>query len=540
MVTPSDPVHSSSAAISTTSMHLPATSQYATASAAVLEEMRVSVWKLAEFVFSDAIVACLRNVEEEASKENENDNDEGDERNSGTRSAAIAALRDDVWVGVRVVLAWMRSVSGKWWMRRQVVASASELWELIVKLRTLLRKMRDRLTEPSVDRIIVLQEDWTLRGFSPLKDIFSSKRFFETYVAQSGLRLIDICESGGRLKNDYSLRLECVTKEFETAIEDVALFKRIGDLVLYVDPSCKVEEELATSLQEKVCVHGSFSNDDRMKSAVEQTIEVVDGLDSANWLSDTILNADGTDSNSSSSLVLSSLQDRKKHLESFIQMDKSRTQYSASDVKGSILSPRNKPFTRLLFDTNCWVDDFDDIKKIIDSGWLVIVPLVVITELDGLKTGSVTSLAAKSLQALTYLESKLQSSASRPRNLILQTSRGTVLPYLSVRSEDWSSVELLEDTRTEEKVVDENSKACAAALAEVAATLANFSVRNIDDVLLRCCLKNQHIILQRNAAKMTETCLTGADVVVLVTHDVNLRLKARTLGITTCDFGEMQ
>ena len=86
------------------------------------------------------------------------------------------------------------------------------------------------------------------------------------------------------------------------------MFKRIGDLVLYVDPSCKVEEELATSLQEKVCVHGSFSNDDRMKSAVEQTIEVVDGLDSANWLSDTILNADGTDSNSSSSLVLSSLQ----------------------------------------------------------------------------------------------------------------------------------------------------------------------------------------------------------------------------------------
>jgi hypothetical protein len=117
-------------------------------------------------------------------------------------------------------------------------------------------------------------------------------------------------------------------------------------------------------------------------------------------------------------------------------------------------------------------------------------------------------LASKSAQALQYLEANLQSSTLRPRNLILQTSRGTALPYLSVRTEDWSS-----HSAGGEAPHGSN---------------ANFSVRSIDDVLLRCCLTNHQNLLQlrggRNISSYDGGVSTQPDGVVLVTHDVNVSM----------------
>lgn len=122
------------------------------------------------------------------------------------------------------------------------------------------------------------------------------------------------------------------------------------------------------------------------------------------------------------------------------------------------------------------------------TGWEVIVPLVVVTELDGLRSSPSPSVARSAKSALSQLSKSLHA-----REVRVQTSRGNFLadPDLNVRNEQ----------------------------IEFAGTIP---ARSLDDVILRTA------VWQTSSGPVSSDEAPGA---LLVTLDTNLRLKARAYGV---------
>ncbi|KAJ3113982.1 hypothetical protein HDU96_002674 [Phlyctochytrium bullatum] len=153
-------------------------------------------------------------------------------------------------------------------------------------------------------------------------------------------------------------------------------------------------------------------------------------------------------------------------------------------VGGKKVLALEKGMTPLVFDTNCYIGDLEGTREVVEAGWDVVVPLAIITELDGLSSAEGLLGEAAGL-ALSYLESLFQpgGGGARVGNVTLITAQNSVLPVLTIRTEEWGA-----------------------------------GVRGADDVLVRCAKKR------------------GA---VLVSNDVNLRLKARGMGVVTGSMEEV-
>jgi rRNA-processing protein FCF1 len=148
------------------------------------------------------------------------------------------------------------------------------------------------------------------------------------------------------------------------------------------------------------------------------------------------------------------------------------------ELKARMLSLKKKitidpSETVIIFDTNCYMQDFAIVKKIFDSRvWKIIVPLAVVTELEGLsQDGNVGNRAA---DCLLYLRQNVSKTFQ------LQTLRGTIMPTMTFLSEDWNS-----------------------------------SFSTADDVILEVCKFHANVCL--------------------ITNDINLRLKARTVNVPVLD-----
>ncbi|KAJ3406111.1 hypothetical protein HDV05_006175 [Chytridiales sp. JEL 0842] len=106
----------------------------------------------------------------------------------------------------------------------------------------------------------------------------------------------------------------------------------------------------------------------------------------------------------------------------------------------------SKEQTKLVVDTNVYIDHLEVVKGWVEAGWVVVVPLAVITELDGLTSSTLTTSTKLNLpilaqSALTYLETHLFNSS-----LKLVTSRNTQLSSLTFRTETFSSeIRVLDD-----------------------------------------------------------------------------------------------
>uniref|UniRef100_A0A8C7XFG0 Telomerase-binding protein EST1A n=1 Tax=Oryzias sinensis TaxID=183150 RepID=A0A8C7XFG0_9TELE len=161
----------------------------------------------------------------------------------------------------------------------------------------------------------------------------------------------------------------------------------------------------------------------------------------------------------------------------------------------------------LVPDTNGFIDHLEGLKKVLHCGsYIIVVPLIVITELDGLAKGQdtfggglahVRAVQAKARLAVAFLEKGFEAREPCLRAL---TSRGNQLESIAFRSEDTSGQQ-----------------------------------GNNDDVILSCCLhyckdkakdfmppqKNGTVRLQRE--------------VVLLTDDRNLRVKALTRNVPVRD-----
>ncbi|KAG2181784.1 hypothetical protein INT44_008599 [Umbelopsis vinacea] len=157
--------------------------------------------------------------------------------------------------------------------------------------------------------------------------------------------------------------------------------------------------------------------------------------------------------------------------------------------------------TPLVIDTNCFIGELANVKKVIQCAkWQIIIPLVVITELDGLRTNH-SALGTNAKEALAYLEqifSQNKSLATRQAHVRIQTSHNNFLHDISMRSEQfmWGETD-----------------------------------RNLDDLILSVCVWW--------AGQSTTETQPGARKVCLVTSDRNLSIKARARDIKVADISSL-
>ncbi|WWC70044.1 uncharacterized protein I206_103988 [Kwoniella pini CBS 10737] len=227
---------------------------------------------------------------------------------------------------------------------------------------------------------------------------------------------------------------------------------------------------------------------------------------------------------------LTALRNRRKELEGLLSTHAPRTTLKSKSKKRSNL--KIVPgYTMLLFDTNVLVDSLGLFSKIVESGiWSVIVPLPVVTELDGLSKEPGT-LGEKSKQSIKYLETNIKSNNNM--NLKIQTSKGNYLNDLSIRTElsnfgnFGSSSSILENGKEEDIKRTMDDKII---------NIANFSNENFID--RSSLLKTSSI--SKNSIKVNGGGVGDLDKVVVISNDRNLRLMARSKGLKGIDEKELQ
>ncbi len=170
----------------------------------------------------------------------------------------------------------------------------------------------------------------------------------------------------------------------------------------------------------------------------------------------------------------------------------------------------------LVLDTNVVMAPGRLLQELVESKrWTLIIPLAIITELDGLQNNSEpVGPAAKS--ALAYLEKSLKTHG---KWLKVQTSKGSYLPDLSIRFEEIDFGDSNDDP---------DSK-----------------LRSLDEVILRAISWHQAnfvdrlAILADNPSKERAKVTPATSKAVLLTLDRNLRLKARARGLPAASQGEL-
>ncbi|KAH9814891.1 hypothetical protein DFH28DRAFT_1082641 [Melampsora americana] len=201
----------------------------------------------------------------------------------------------------------------------------------------------------------------------------------------------------------------------------------------------------------------------------------------------------------------------------------------------------------LVFDTNILIGMLSIMKDLLESEqWTIIIPLVVITELDGLKKGnhSIGSqsnthqnhnnkdrLSLDATEAIKYLESSIKTKS---KWLKIQTSKGNYLRDLSIRNEKIN----FQDHNNHRSNFDQVG-------------FSTDHAYNLDDLVLRATMWqiehfNHPSIKPDQNAKTEEEFKEDhsskhqmAEKVVLVTLDRNLRLKARARGILAANEKEI-
>ncbi|KAG2235519.1 hypothetical protein INT48_003082 [Thamnidium elegans] len=92
--------------------------------------------------------------------------------------------------------------------------------------------------------------------------------------------------------------------------------------------------------------------------------------------------------------------------------------------------------TILVLDTNCFIGHIDHVRKLLESKkWTIIVPLVVVTELDGLRTNP-HRLGLVAQQGIELLQNTLAVKSNK-QLLRIQTSHNNFMNDISIRSEQF-------------------------------------------------------------------------------------------------------
>lgn len=177
-------------------------------------------------------------------------------------------------------------------------------------------------------------------------------------------------------------------------------------------------------------------------------------------------------------------------------------------------------FTVLVFDTNILLTSIDLFSELVAAEcWTIIVPLAVVTELDGLRRNP-TALGVAAAEVIDYLELAVRGYS---RFLKIQTSRGNYLKDLAIRNES----------------IDFGGGGASAL--DSSPSASHDIARSMDDVILRAVTWQRDHFTSRAALVNPRAVLDKRRVppdtaqVVLVTFDRNLRLKAGARGLDATD-----
>ncbi|ORX93911.1 hypothetical protein K493DRAFT_33230 [Basidiobolus meristosporus CBS 931.73] len=229
------------------------------------------------------------------------------------------------------------------------------------------------------------------------------------------------------------------------------------------------------------------------EEAEEEEEEKIDELEALNEMVEEIRkeihSKISLESDDSSNDTIDHLKARKDEL---LRLTELHSRMQLEDSRKSAHRIRLKAnYTIVIFDTNNFVSELRLIQRLHRTQKFVIsVPLVVFTELEGLKKNTKSTLGPKAQRALEWLESEfLQQRAQSKSYLRAQTSKGNFLRDITLRNEVWY----------------EQGESM------------NISARNAinDDIILQCCL----YFIQNDQEPGHH------NPVVLVTNDVNMRLK---------------
>ncbi|KAH8117438.1 hypothetical protein DFH11DRAFT_1817087 [Phellopilus nigrolimitatus] len=163
-------------------------------------------------------------------------------------------------------------------------------------------------------------------------------------------------------------------------------------------------------------------------------------------------------------------------------------------------------YTVLVIDTNILLSSLSMFSSLVESlRWTILVPLAVITELDGIAMNA-SPLGESAAAAIAYISAHVRTHAL---SLKVQTSRGNYLQNLNVRSEQ---IEFEADSWE----------------------------RSMDDLILRAAVwQDDHWVDRSSILNAEERDPSGAAKVVLISFDRNLRLKARGRQLDAADERDM-
>ncbi|GAA5879569.1 hypothetical protein JCM16303_003254 [Sporobolomyces ruberrimus] len=240
---------------------------------------------------------------------------------------------------------------------------------------------------------------------------------------------------------------------------------------------------------------------------------------------------DEDDEDENDSPAVKELKARRRQLKSVIRS--ARASRTTSSRKGSKLSaktaslPKVFPgFTVLVFDTNILLTSIKLFSELVEAEcWTIVVPLAVVTELDGLKRNA-TPLGIAAGEVIEYLE---QAVRTHSRYLKIQTSRGNYLKDLSIRNESIDFAAPSQDPTDGSDPLFSHDYA-----------------RSMDDVILRAAAWQKDHFTSRlglvNPRAIAEKKKVSPETaqVVLVTFDRNLRLKARARQLDATDEKELK
>lgn len=161
--------------------------------------------------------------------------------------------------------------------------------------------------------------------------------------------------------------------------------------------------------------------------------------------------------------------------------------------------------------------------------WSLVVPLAVVTELDGLRTKA-DNLGASATQAIKFLEDAIKTYST---NLKVQTSRGNYLRDLNIRRED----------------IDFGHPPSYSGGRKSAAT--DGGIKSMDDVIVNVAIWQKTNWLDRRALLGIKANNTADDKhfassgptpakTVLISSDRTLRLKGKARGLEVCDASALQ
>ncbi|XP_072514511.1 telomerase-binding protein EST1A [Salminus brasiliensis] len=416
------------------------------------------------------------------------------EEESMVRVSAFPADLRELLPSVKVWSDWMLGHPEQWNPPPYSIDGSPDVWQCLADLCNALARVyhgETPLYKADGDgegdeelRLLVLEEDRMLAGFVPLLAAPQEPCFTDP---QTDTAMASDCKRVTVLK--YFLEALCGQEEPLLAFKGG---KYISIAVSPV-PSQQVEDKSESQTHEQNEEDDVIVEESSLSASEGEIDEEIEG--------------DGSEDD------IRELRARRHALaHKLAQQQKRRDKIQAVLQTGGQLELEIRPFY-LVPDTNCFIDHLEGLRKLLACGtYILVVPLIVITELDGLAKGQESrdgdsagvggAAHARLVQecakaAVTFLEKGFEA---REPGLRALTSRGNQLESIAFRSEDTSGQK-----------------------------------GNNDDVILSCCLHYCQDKAKDFMPAHRDGLVRLRREVVLLTDDRNLRVKALTRNVPVRD-----